>query len=76
MRLSFAVITVIVNGHALEVPDGATVADLVRQTSPAGSAPAAMAVELNRRVVPRREHAERALAAGDRIELVTLVGGG
>jgi thiamine biosynthesis protein ThiS len=36
----------------------------------------AYAVEVNRAVVARREHATRTVAAGDRVEIVTLVGGG
>jgi sulfur carrier protein len=34
------------------------------------------AVEVNRALVPHRRHAEHALSQGDRIEVVTLVGGG
>jgi len=37
---------------------------------------AACAVEVNRRVIPRRDHATATLVDGDRIEIVTLVGGG
>jgi thiamine biosynthesis protein ThiS len=35
-----------------------------------------VAVELNRELVPREQHAERQLADGDVLEIVTLVGGG
>ena len=35
-----------------------------------------VAVERNREVVPRAQHATTVLAAGDRLELVTFVGGG
>ena len=38
--------------------------------------PRVLAVELNRRVVPRADHATTRLADGDRVEIVTLVGGG
>jgi len=38
--------------------------------------PVAFAVEVNRRVVPRRDHAATLLQDGDSIEIVTLVGGG
>jgi sulfur carrier protein len=34
------------------------------------------AVEVNRVLVPRSQHASRVLAEGDAIEVVTLVGGG
>ena len=35
-----------------------------------------VAVERNREIVPRAQHATTLLAAGDRLELVTFVGGG
>jgi thiamine biosynthesis protein ThiS len=35
-----------------------------------------VAVEVNGDVVPRAEHAAHRLAAGDRVEVVTFVGGG
>jgi sulfur carrier protein len=35
-----------------------------------------VAVELNLDVVPRAKHAETLLRDGDRLEIVTLVGGG
>ena len=64
---------VVLNGCDKEVPDGSTVRDLLALLGLAGR-PAA--VEVNRAVVPRAEHAARALAEGDRVEVVTLVGGG
>ena len=61
------------NGEPREVPAGTTVAGLLEDLSipPRGSA-----VERNRQLVPRREHAATRLEAGDRVEIVTLVGGG
>jgi sulfur carrier protein len=38
--------------------------------------PRRCAVEINLRLVPRQQHAEVKLADGDRVEVVTLVGGG
>ncbi|HMC12268.1 MAG TPA: sulfur carrier protein ThiS [Pirellulaceae bacterium] len=35
-----------------------------------------LAVEVNLQVVPRARHAEHLLADGDRLEIVSLVGGG
>ncbi|MGB2938329.1 MAG: sulfur carrier protein ThiS, partial [Phycisphaerae bacterium] len=35
-----------------------------------------IAVEVNRELVPRSRHGARALAEGDAVEIVTLVGGG
>lgn len=62
-----------INGQSREAPDGATVADLLRQL---GLDRQACAVEVNSELVPRRLHGERRLAPGDRVEVVTLVGGG
>jgi sulfur carrier protein len=36
----------------------------------------AVAVEVNQKVVPRRDHERTVLCDGDRVEIVTLVGGG
>jgi sulfur carrier protein len=66
-------IEIVVNGQTRQVPEGTTVAGLLEQL--ALSAPY-VAVELNLEVVPRAEHAQRLLAAGDHLEIVTLVGGG
>lgn len=65
--------TVTVNGEPRSVPEGCTVADLVERL---GLRQRACAVEVDRSLVPRKDHAGRALAPGDRIEIVTLVGGG
>jgi sulfur carrier protein len=35
-----------------------------------------LAVEVNQEIVPRARHAEHLLADGDKLEIVTLVGGG
>jgi len=66
-------IQVSVNGEALRVPSGSTVADVLRQLS---LDRARVAVEHNLRVVPRAEHASLRLNHGDRLEIVTFVGGG
>jgi len=66
-------IQVSVNGETLRVPSGATVADVLRQLS---LDRARVAVEHNLRVVPRAEHASLRLNHGDRLEIVTFVGGG
>ena len=66
-------IQVSVNGESLRVPSGSTVADVLRELS---LDRARVAVEHNRRVVPRAEHARLRLNHGDRLEIVTFVGGG
>ena len=64
---------VTVNADALTLPDPCTLAELLTRL---GKDPARLAVERNDRVVPRAEHAVTQLAEGDRVEIVTLVGGG
>ena len=66
-------ITVIVNGESRAVPTGSTAADLVEALGFAGRP---LAVEVNEEVVPRVRLADCRLQSGDRLELVTLVGGG
>jgi thiazole synthase len=62
-----------INAEPQSLPNGLTVADLLRQL---GRDPKRLAVEVNEVVVRRDEQASRTLADGDRIEIVTLVGGG
>ncbi len=64
---------VVVNGEKRQVQPGATVLDLLKTLE---IEPGPVAVEVNSKVVRRAEHAEHQLAAGDTIEIVTLVGGG
>ena len=64
---------VLLNGEAREVPDGTTVLALLEG---AGVDRRRCAVEVNLDVVPRARHADRVLDAGDRVEVVTMVGGG
>lgn len=62
-----------VNGKAREVPEPLTVRGLVELL---GLTDGPVAVERNREVVPRAEHASTALAEGDVLEVVHFVGGG
>ena len=64
---------VVVNGEEREVPGGTSVAELIREL---GLASERVAVERNGRIVRRAEHEKVVLAEGDRVEVVTLVGGG
>jgi len=66
-------IQVSVNGEAVQVPAGSTLHDLLRSLQ---LDRALVAVEHNLRVVPRAEHAALRLNHGDRLEVVTFVGGG
>jgi thiamine biosynthesis protein ThiS len=62
-----------INDQSRDVPDGASLADLLAEL---GTDPKYVAVEINGELVPRKEHPRRILAEGDRLEIVTLVGGG
>ena len=66
-------IDVSLNGEPKSLPAQATIRDLLAELK---LDPRYLAVEVNRRVVPRGQHAETALQPGDQIEIVTLVGGG
>ncbi len=64
---------IIVNDQPTELPDGATIITLLGQLQLPGSR---VAVEVNRQIVRRSDHAGTVLHAGDQVEVVTLVGGG
>jgi sulfur carrier protein len=66
-------VKVMLNGAEREVPEGTTVLALLEG---AAIDRRRCAVEVNREVVPKARHGERALAPGDRVEIVTMVGGG
>jgi len=64
---------IVVNGEPHVVDAGTSAAALVALL---GLADRPLAVEVNERIVPRRDLAACMLHDGDRIEIVTLVGGG
>lgn len=66
-------IDITVNGKATQVEPGLTLESLLARLELPGGR---VAVERNRQVVPRQRHASEPVEPGDRIEIVTLVGGG
>lgn len=64
---------IFVNGEPRDVNAGTTIAQLLESLR---LDPRTLAVELNLDVIPRGRHAECVLQEGDRLEIVTLVGGG
>ena len=66
-------IDVVINGQSRKVAEGTTVLALIAELGLAGKP---VAVERNLEVVPRADHASTTLAHGDRVEVVTFVGGG
>jgi thiamine biosynthesis protein ThiS len=67
------VIRLFVNGEEHRVPAGLTLASLLRKLELPATR---LAVERNRDVVPRERYDAVKLEDGDRLEIVTLVGGG
>lgn len=61
------------NGENRDIPAGTSLAELLEREGLAGRR---VAVEVNLDIVPRSQHAERALADGDRVEIVQAIGGG
>ncbi|MCC6149453.1 MAG: sulfur carrier protein ThiS [Planctomycetes bacterium] len=62
-----------VNGTTREIPEGTTLKALVELLELKGDR---IACERNLDVVPRAIYAETKLAEGDKLEIVTFVGGG
>jgi sulfur carrier protein len=61
------------NGEPRRFDSSITVAQLLDVI---GDAQRRVAVEVNLEIVPRTQHATRALVAGDRVEIVHALGGG
>ena len=68
-----ATIRIELNGRSREIGASTALSDLIRALD---LAPEAVAVEVNQRLVPRRSRDTTFLSPGDRVEIVTLVGGG
>ena len=64
---------IVVNGDHRKIEPGASVRSLLRELDVTESR---VAVERNRILVRKADYAGTALADGDRIEIVTFVGGG
>jgi thiamine biosynthesis protein ThiS len=64
---------VVINGESKTLEGPLTVEALLQEM---GLGPERVAVELNRAVLPRAQHAGTVLRDGDQVEVVTFVGGG
>ena len=62
-----------INGKEETTANGTTVAELLGRLE---LAPVRVAVEINENLVPRKTFEERIVQDGDRVEVVTFVGGG
>jgi sulfur carrier protein len=64
---------IMLNGAPHEVAPGTTLADLIETLALAGQA---LALAVNRNVVPRHQWRERRVQQGDLVEVVHAIGGG
>lgn len=64
---------VTVNGEKIQLPDNATVMDLLDSLS---LGDAKVAIELNHSILPRSLHQQQLLQDQDQVEIVHAIGGG
>jgi len=64
---------ILLNGHEKTLDAPVSVASLLREL---GLAEKRVAVEVNREIVPRSQHAACALRDNDHVEVVVAIGGG
>jgi len=63
----------VVNGEQREIPERTSVEGLIEMI---GLGEAVCAAEVDQRIIPKRERDSVILEEGQRIEIVTLIGGG
>ncbi len=73
MSLPSKKLQVVVNGRPQEVEDGALLGSLLAELKVATKG---VAVEVNEQIVPKSQQQSLPLGDGDRIEVVSFVGGG
>ncbi len=61
-----------INGKERDIADGTTARQLLLQLNLKGP----LALELNRKLCPKSQHARTIIENGDILEIVTIVGGG
>ena len=64
---------ILLNGAPHRVAPGATLADLIEALSLSNQA---LALAVDRNVVPRQQWRERAMQPGDQVDVVRAIGGG
>lgn len=72
-KMTNATISVRINGEKLAFDHEPSIREVLEQL---GAPVSAVAVEVNRILVPKRTHAGHILRDGDEVEVVTFVGGG
>ena len=66
-------ISIQLNGEAFELAQPCSVVELIEQLKINHGR---VAVEINREIIPRSEHADTQLAANDVVEIIHAIGGG
>lgn len=66
-------VSIMLNGEKKELDSAVTVSELIRSL---GIRTGAMAVEINQKIVPKTDYDNVTITDGDRVEIVTFVGGG
>jgi sulfur carrier protein len=66
-------IQVLVNGQWRTIPSSMTVSDLLKQVE---IRPDRVAVEVNLEIVDRQNFSQRSLREGDKVEIISFIGGG
>ena len=64
---------IVVNGDSMELEENADLVHLIHRLEMQHGR---IAIELNKRIVPRSEHATQRLHPGDVVEVVQAIGGG
>ena len=64
---------ILLNGEQIEISEATSIQVLIEQLELTGRR---IAVEVNEDIVPRSEHDQHQLVAGDRVEIVHAIGGG
>lgn len=64
---------IVVNGDPQPWRDGETLATLIKQLGLSGKR---IAVEVNQDIIPRAQHDQHLLSAGDQVEIIQAIGGG
>lgn len=62
-----------VNGETKQISTGSTISELIAYMDLADKR---VAVEVNQQIVPRSQYSDHKVSAGDRVEIVTAIGGG
>ncbi len=66
-------IEITINGESRHINDDLSLEQLIQQLQLVSQQ---VAIEVNRQLIPRREHAGHRLRSGDQLEVVSLAGGG